>query len=161
MALARRSWRACASIGCRVWVMTRGMWGWGAVISLKAAVAEAERKKASYRTRRGLRGNAEKGLSTGGKAYGYKSAVDNAGKKVRLVDPVTAPVVVRIFEMRAAGMSGQDCTPVKWGGHSAPGRQLGSHRHRPQSQKLRQSVDTFMHCGRSQARCRHLEQRPL
>src|SRR5262249_25644377 len=44
--------------------------GWGLTIQIKAAMAEGERRKAGYRTRRGQRGLALKGQSVGGKAFG-------------------------------------------------------------------------------------------
>lgn len=65
-------------------------------------------------TQRGLRGRAERGLSTGGTPYGYRSepvAVDEHGRPVEgagfrvLVDDDAAPVVRRIFERFAGGAS--------------------------------------------------------
>lgn len=45
--------------------------GWGLTIQILLAMSEAERKKASYRTRRGQEGIAKSGRSAGGKVYGY------------------------------------------------------------------------------------------
>ena len=63
-------------------------------------------------TQRGLRGRAERGLSTGGLAYGYRSepvatdehgrAVESAGFRIE-IDESTAPVVQRIFTMYLGG----------------------------------------------------------
>ena len=63
-------------------------------------------------TQRGLRGRAERGLSTGGLAYGYRSepvALDEHGRPVEsagfriLIDPVEAAVVRRIFDLYLGG----------------------------------------------------------
>ena len=75
--------------------------GWGLVIQIKQAVAEHARREASYRTRRGLEGNALAGKSTGGRAYGYVPA---RGGQIE-IDATEAPIVRRIFEMYAAGAS--------------------------------------------------------
>jgi len=45
--------------------------GYGLVLGIKSAMAEAYRKEVSYRTRRGMEGLAAAGKSTGGKCYGY------------------------------------------------------------------------------------------
>jgi hypothetical protein len=46
--------------------------GEGLTIQIKLAMAEHQRREASYRTRRGLDGLARAGKPTGGKAYGYR-----------------------------------------------------------------------------------------
>ncbi len=89
--------------------------GWGAVIQIKQAIGEHARKEASYRTRRGLRGKALKGKSTGGRAYGYTSTEDPSGEKnkdgspvmIRVKDVEKAKVVEQIYKWRAEGWSGQ------------------------------------------------------
>jgi site-specific DNA recombinase len=63
--------------------------GWGLVLGIKQAIAEAARREISYRTRRGMEGLALAGKSTGGKCYGYC--------------PGEADVVRRIYDMAAAG----------------------------------------------------------
>jgi site-specific DNA recombinase len=83
--------------------------GW-MIVTIKLAMAEQQRKEASYRTRRGLEGNARAGKSTGGRAYGYRSEpiMDTMGKitsyKV-VLHPGHAQVVQRIFELYADGMA--------------------------------------------------------
>ena len=63
--------------------------GYGLVLGIKSAMAEAYRKEVSYRTRRGMEGLARAGKSTGGKCYGYA--------------PGEAEVIRRIFASRAEG----------------------------------------------------------
>jgi site-specific DNA recombinase len=63
--------------------------GYGLVLGIKSAMAEAYRKEVSYRTRRGMEGLAAAGKSTGGKCYGYA--------------PGEADVVRRIFDMATHG----------------------------------------------------------
>jgi DNA invertase Pin-like site-specific DNA recombinase len=58
-----------------------------------------EREKIAEHTRRGMFGRAERGLATGGAAYGYRIAAD---KKV-VIDPTAAEVVRRIFQLAANG----------------------------------------------------------
>ncbi len=78
--------------------------GWGLVVQIKQAVAEHARREASYRTRRGLEGVALSGRSAGGRAYGYTPAAQSNSGKTE-VEPREAAVVLRIFEMYAAGHS--------------------------------------------------------
>jgi site-specific DNA recombinase len=66
--------------------------GWGLVLGIKQAIAEAARREISYRTRRGLEGLAIAGKPTGGRTYGYGS-------------PEEAATVRRIYLQRAAGKS--------------------------------------------------------
>lgn len=81
--------------------------GWGLVIQIKQAVAEHARREASYRTRRGMEGNAIAGKSTGGRAYGYLSASESKTGQVE-IDEAHAAVVRRIFEMYADGTCPRD-----------------------------------------------------
>jgi site-specific DNA recombinase len=89
--------------------------GWGLVIQILQAMGEQQRREASYRTRRGLRGKALAGKSTGGRAYGFTSIDDPSGErnkdgtavKIRVVNEDQAKVVRQIYEWRAAGWSGQ------------------------------------------------------
>jgi hypothetical protein len=53
------------------------------VLQIKQAVAEHARREASYRTRRGLEGNAIAGKPTGGRAYGYTAARDGVTGKLK------------------------------------------------------------------------------
>jgi site-specific DNA recombinase len=66
--------------------------GWGLVLGIKQAIAEAARKEISYRTRRGLEGLALAGKSTGGRTYG------DGG-------PQEVDVVRGIYQSRAGGAS--------------------------------------------------------
>jgi site-specific DNA recombinase len=77
---------------------------WGLVLQIKQAMAEHARREASYRTRRGLEGNAISGKPTGGRAYGYIPARDSASGQIE-IEPREAAVVRRVFEMYADGLS--------------------------------------------------------
>jgi DNA invertase Pin-like site-specific DNA recombinase len=78
--------------------------GWGLVIQIKQAVAEHARRESSYRTRRGLEGNAIAGKPTGGRAFGYIAARDSAVGRIE-IDEAQAAIVRRIFDMYASGVS--------------------------------------------------------
>jgi len=78
--------------------------GWGLVLQIKQAVAEQARREASYRTRRGLEGNALSGKPTGGRAYGYIPACSSAAGQIE-IEPTEAAIVRRIFELYADGVS--------------------------------------------------------
>jgi site-specific DNA recombinase len=61
-------------------------------------------KELAKKTHRGLEGLALEGFHTGGKCFGYRNI--RIGDKVRLeIDPSEAPIVLRIFELAAAGKS--------------------------------------------------------
>jgi site-specific DNA recombinase len=78
--------------------------GWGLTIQIKAAMAEGERRKGSYRTRRGQEGVARAGKCAGGRSYGYiPPALSGTGQLE--VDQAQATVVRRIFEMFSDGHS--------------------------------------------------------
>jgi site-specific DNA recombinase len=77
--------------------------GW-MIVTIKLAMAEQQRKEASYRTRRGLEGNARSGKSTGGRAFGYIAARDSSTGQVEIHTEHSA-VVRRIFELYAEGMA--------------------------------------------------------
>lgn len=66
-------------------------------IGLKGTMNSLYIKDLQEKTRRGMRGKAESGLSAGGLAYGYR--VTNAGEKrgLREIDPEEASIVQRIF----------------------------------------------------------------
>jgi site-specific DNA recombinase len=76
--------------------------GWGLTIQIKLAMAEHQRREASYRTRRGLDGLARAGKPTGGKAYGYLMK-----DRQRTINAEQAKVVLQMYKWRAAGWSGQ------------------------------------------------------
>ncbi len=78
--------------------------GWGLVIQIKQAVAEHARREASYRTRRGLEGNAIAGKSTGGRAFGYIAARDSSTGQIEIHEE-HSQVVRRIFQLYADGMA--------------------------------------------------------
>lgn len=81
--------------------------------AVQGVMNAAYRKEIARRTRRGLKGKAIRGKSTGGRAYGYTSADDPAGEtnkdgspaKVRVIDPERAQHVRWIFEQYALGWS--------------------------------------------------------
>lgn len=76
--------------------------GWSLMIQIKAAMAEHERRAASYRTRRGQEGKAIKGELSVGKTYGYRNV--NGG---RVIDEQQAEIVREMYKWRASGWSGQ------------------------------------------------------
>lgn len=76
----------------------------GLLSAVNGAMSAQYRAEIARRTRRGLEGLAHAKRSTGGKAYGYISATDSDSGE-REVNPAQAPVVVRIFEMYADGLS--------------------------------------------------------
>lgn len=75
--------------------------------SLLEGMAEYYSAELSQKVKRNLRLNAEKGLFNGGYTpLGYKSVevkFDTYTKKRLEIDPITAPIVKEIFEMRANG----------------------------------------------------------
>jgi len=82
--------------------------GFEILAAVMGAAAELDRKEAGYRTRRGLEGNAIKGRSTGGKAYGYRNVKRTVGGEEiaeLVIEPKEAKIVRRIFQMRADGHS--------------------------------------------------------
>jgi hypothetical protein len=71
-----------------------------------------ERRKIAENTRRGMFGRAERGLATGGTAYGYRIATN---KKIE-IDPTAAEVVRRVFQLSA---DGEGRPPAQRGGRAA------------------------------------------
>lgn len=68
------------------------------------------RKDLAHRVRRGQRGNIEKGLASGGVAFGYRRVprLDDDGeliRGIREIDPDRAAIVLRIYREYAAGQS--------------------------------------------------------
>ena len=61
-------------------------------------------KELAKKTHRGLEGKVRKGFSAGGRTFGYRNVQTPEGVKV-VIDPAEAAVVLRIFEMSAAGQS--------------------------------------------------------
>ena len=79
-------------------------------IGLKGTMNALFLKDLAQKTRRGLRGRVEKGLSGGGNSYGYKvvnrlMADGSAATGEREVDPAEAEVVARIFSEYVSGKS--------------------------------------------------------
>ena len=79
-------------------------------VGLKGTMNALFLKDLADKTRRGLRGRVEAGKSAGGLCYGYKAVhqLDERGERIRgerRIDPDEAAVVVRIFQMFAAGAS--------------------------------------------------------
>ena len=73
-------------------------------IGLKGTMNALFLKDLADKTRRGLRGRVEKGLSGGGKCYGY-DVVPGEERGQRTINDVEAAVVCRIFEDYGAGKS--------------------------------------------------------
>ncbi len=67
--------------------------------------AQVYRKEIARRTRRGLEGKARAGRPTGGRAYGYRSAVLPDGSKALMIAEAEAEVVLRIYGEYVAGKS--------------------------------------------------------
>ncbi len=74
------------------------------LLGIKTTIDKLESRKISTRTYGSLRERVEKGFSAGGRPYGYKLIAADDYKQLA-IDPATSPVVVRIFEGCAAGMS--------------------------------------------------------
>lgn len=67
--------------------------GYGLVLGIKQAIAEAARKEIGYRTRRGMEGLALAGKSTGGRCFGY-----DAEGKIKFEE---AAVIRQVFDLAA------------------------------------------------------------
>ncbi len=78
--------------------------GFDLIVAVSGAAGELERAEAGYRTRRAQEGNAQKGRSSGGRAYGYIPAALSGTGRVE-IDKEQAKVVRRIFTMYAGGAS--------------------------------------------------------
>ena len=76
----------------------------GILGAVNGAMSEHYRREIGRRTRRGLEGRARAEKPTGGRSYGYIAATDSPSRE-REIDPEQAPVVIRIFQMYADGMS--------------------------------------------------------
>ena len=72
--------------------------------AIYAEMAQMESEKIGERVSRGHRAAVARGKVMGDHAYGYKVTVDENGKRVE-IDPVTAPIVLRINRDYAAGLS--------------------------------------------------------
>jgi DNA invertase Pin-like site-specific DNA recombinase len=72
--------------------------------SVKTMMGELYLSELRDRTRRGMRGLFEQGLSTGGRTYGYRSIAAGEHKRLEL-DEAEAAVVRRIFAEHIAGKS--------------------------------------------------------
>lgn len=96
--------------------------GWGLVIQIKQAVAEAHRDEIAFRTWRGLEGRARRGEPAGGNSYGCRPALTADGKRTRVIVPEEAEIIKEIFERRAAGQSAVTlCRALNARGIPAPG----------------------------------------
>src|SRR5215469_17016956 len=76
--------------------------------AILAVVAEAERLNSRARMVRGMRKRAERGdlLVAGSPLFGFNWLDDEPGKRTTYIpDPVSAPIVQRIFSLVVAGMS--------------------------------------------------------
>ncbi len=70
-------------------------------VAFKGLIAEDYLRNLSAKTARGMRSNAEKGLATGSRLYGYRS---QPGGGMEIVD-AEAEVIRRIFDLYGAGQS--------------------------------------------------------
>ena len=104
------------------------------VLSVKGIVAEEQRRRIAYSTRRGLIAKAARGGATGGRILGYIREIIGQGPNGivdRLViDPAEAVLVRRIFELYAAGHSlKQICAMLDADGFSPPrAKETGKYR---------------------------------
>ena len=77
-------------------------------LGLSSMFAAIFLEELATKTRRGLEGRVEKGLSAGGRVYGYRPGTDTRGAPVkgkREIDDIEAAVVRGIFRDYAAGLS--------------------------------------------------------
>ena len=77
-------------------------------IGIMTTIAQMFLEDLALKTRRGQRGNFERGLSAGGKSYGYAPHIGKDGiveKGHLVIDDTEAAIVRRIFTEYAAGMS--------------------------------------------------------
>ncbi len=108
--------------GIEIHSVTLGMMG-ELHLMIVTAIADHQRRLLAERTQTGRRMKAERGLDMGGGSYGY-----NASSGVLTINEEEASVVVRIFEMRGAGMSREAiATMLNHERIAAPGR-VGSWR---------------------------------
>lgn len=75
--------------------------------AMYAEMAQIESEKIADRTGRGQRAAAARGKVMGDVPYGYRKVTDEGGSRVE-IDPLTAPIVLRVNRDYAAGLS-----PVK------------------------------------------------
>ncbi len=73
-------------------------------VAFKGLIGAQYLKVLRQKTARGMRSNAEKGLATGSRLYGYRSA---PGGELAII-PAEAEVIRRIFADFAAGLTGRD-----------------------------------------------------
>ena len=104
------------------------------VAAVKGWQDEAFLDSLREKTRRGMQGQVVRGLSPGGRAYGYRSVpitdptrTDPYGQPLvtgsrRVIDKAEAKVVTRIFEMYASGLSAKAITYRLNSGHIPPPR---------------------------------------
>ena len=74
------------------------------IASVKGLMDEAYLDSLREKTRRGMLGQVRRGMSPGGRPYGYRSMPAGMGSR-REINPGEAEVVRRIFTMYAAGLS--------------------------------------------------------
>lgn len=73
--------------------------------AIKSAMAENYLDELRDRTRRGMHGLFEAGMSTGGKTFGYRNVPQPDGRALMVVDEAEASIVRRIFELYTTGHS--------------------------------------------------------
>ncbi len=91
------------SAGARLWTIATGRVELMHV-AMKGFMAQDYIRNLSAKTKRGMSSNAEKGLATGSRLYGYRTA---PGGAVEIVQD-QAEVIRRIFEMFAKGATARD-----------------------------------------------------
>ncbi len=74
-----------------------------AVLALQTMADEMEQAKARLRATDASRQCASHGCVSGNRLYGYVNVRSETGRVVREIDPATAAIVRRVFEMAAAG----------------------------------------------------------
>jgi site-specific DNA recombinase len=110
---ADRLWKLCEFQGVRLICVSDGVDsardGSEMTYAFKSVISQAYVRELGKKTLRGLRGQFDRGRSTGGLPYGYQSAPigdprDPEGYEIQ-IDADRSKIVIRIFESYAAGAS--------------------------------------------------------
>lgn len=92
-------------------------------VGFKGTMNAQQLKDLAFKIKRGMKGNADRGLSSGGLAFGYKVG---AQPGARIIDPDAAQVIIHIFESIAAGESARAIVRrLNAAGVPSPGKALG------------------------------------
>lgn len=115
------------------------------LLSVHGAMADVYRDQIAYRTRRGLEGRARKGLSCGGRAYGYIAARDTESGE-REIHQEQAATVRNIFQWYAEGKSPRwIATELNRLGVPSPGASWNRTSERLNAKRKRGWVPTAIH----------------